>query len=338
MNVSKPNFNDTLIRNILNHSLASQAVLVAHELNLFEAIGNFNRTADEICQITSLPKKSVLSLLTISFHYRLIENNSDKYKLTPYAKEYLLKNSSFYFGDVLNLLIRQNKVRSYQAIREGILTGNPQVYNGKGLFETHELDINLLQDFTKAMHAKSLGPATAWPQYFHLGGDGIFLDIGGGAGTHSIHACLRWPKLRAIIYERPEVGKLASQYIKNYDLENNISVFCGDIWRDSFPNAQIHFYSDIFHDWPLEKCSWLADKSFASLPKNGRIVIHEMLYNREKIETFNVAVYNLNMMLWTHGQQFSGEELKKILKKSGFVNIKIKKTFGDWHIIIGRKP
>ena len=43
-----------------------------------------------------------------------------------------------------------------------------------------------------------------------------------------------------------------------------------------------HFYSNIFHDWPPEKCSFLTRKSFDALPPGGRLVVHEMLYDDDK--------------------------------------------------------
>lgn len=49
MEIPKPQFDDGLIRNIINQSIASQAVLVAYDVGLFEAIGHYQKKIDEIC-------------------------------------------------------------------------------------------------------------------------------------------------------------------------------------------------------------------------------------------------------------------------------------------------
>lgn len=339
MKIPSPKFNDTQIRTILNQAITSQAVLVAHEIGLFEAIGNEKFKAEEISQLLSLPARSAISLLSTCVYYKLIMLKLGYYKLSEYAKEYLLKASPFYFGEVLDLLIQQNAVRSFSSIKNSIITGKPAIYNHGDLFEAHEANLDLAKNFTKAMHAKSIGPASAWPNLLNLKNYSTFLDIGGGAGTHTISACIKWPHIKGILYEKPVVGEMAKQYILKYQLDHRISVQFGDMWTDDFPPSEVHFYSDIYHDWPEDKVCQLSKKSFDSLPANGVIILHEMLFNRnEKIEPYNVLAYNLNMLLWTQGQQFSGEELKAMLLTVGFIKIKIYRTFGDWHIIVGYKP
>jgi O-methyltransferase domain len=337
MLLKKPNEDDTLIRNILNQSIVSQAILVAYDIGLFKAVGHDKKTLTELCRIVSIPKKSLFSLLTLCICHNLITLESDTYQLTAYAKEYLLEESPFYFGDLLNLVIQQNSTRAYPAIKFSLMEGQPQVYEKQGLFEVHETNHALLENFVKAMHAKSISPGALWPEFINVNKDDVMLDIGGAAGTHTISACMRWKDLTGIIYERPNVCEIAERYIKHYQLENRISTYHADMWHDPFPPAQIHFYSDIFHDWPEKEAYYLAKKSFSTLPSQGRIIIHEMLFDEKKTGPFNVAAYNLNMLIWTRGQQFSGEEFRTILTESGFRNVEIQRTFGDWHIVIGHK-
>jgi hypothetical protein len=51
-----------------------------------------------------------------------------------------------------------------------------------------------------------------------------------------------------------------------------------------------------------------------------------------------VAGYNVTMMLWTEGQQFSGAELVELLSEVGFVEVSARRTCGHWGIAIGQKP
>ncbi len=275
--------------------------------------------------------------MSLCVSIKLITKEDELYSLTSYAKDYLLETGPYYFGAVFDLLIRQEEVRSTSAIKKAILQGESQVYAGQDLFEKHRTDHTLLEVFTKAMHSKSKGPAQAWVENFSFDGHKTLLDIGGGAGTHIIYACLQSDSLRGIVYDMPAVCQLSQAYIQEYKLDEKISTHPGDMWLDTYPKADLHFYSDILHDWPTERCYFLLEKSFASLPKNGKIIIHEMLLNEDKTGPQNVVAYNLNMLLWTEGQQFSKNELETMLTKTGFKNIVTLNTFADWYITLGEK-
>ena len=93
----------------------------------------------------------------------------------------------------------------------------------------------------------------------------------------------------------------------------------------------------IFHDWPPERCQFLARKSFESLPTGGRIVIHEMLFNDSRTGPFAVAAFNVDMLIAMPGQQYSKRELSTVLKEAGFRQIEVKPAFGYWSIVTGVK-
>jgi hypothetical protein len=88
--------------------------------------------------------------------------------------------------------------------------------------------------------------------------------------------------VNAVIFDIEQVCAIAEQYVKAEGLSERISTRVGDMWRDSLPAADLHFYSNIYHDWPPEKCSFLTRKSFDALPPGGRLVVHEMLYDDDK--------------------------------------------------------
>ncbi len=110
------------------------------------------------------------------------------------------------------------------------------------------------------------------------------------------------------------------------------------MWKDPFPRADLHFYSYIYHDWPPEKCRFLTQKSFDSLERGGRIIVHEMLYNDEKTGPFPIAAFSVIMLGWTEGEQYSGSELSAMLTEAGFTDIQAKPTFSYYSIVTGRKP
>lgn len=206
------------------------------------------------------------------------------------------------------------------------------------LFEESIYDAEKAEAFTHAMHGLSIWAASIWPDKLNLADYHCMLDIGGGSGAHSIGVVTRWPHIRGIIYDIAAVGRVAANVIQSYGLEENISIHIGDMWSEPFPNADIHFYSNVFHDWPEQNVTFLTQKSYDALPRGGRIIIHEMLFNDDAPGPLSVAGFNVAMLSWSQGKKYSRSEMKQLLEMAGFCVIEILPAFSDFSIITGVKP
>lgn len=328
------------IFNVLYGLPTAQALLVAHELQLFEIIAkNRAMSLEAIAETLGLQTRPAQALLSMCASLELLTlNTQHEFEVTSLTKEFLLKGSPCYLGGSLDMTLMNAEVYTFKSFKQALFTNHSQVYQGAELFQTNEQQSALAKIFTRAMHGKSIAMAGLWPSKIDLAPYHTFLDIGGGSGAHSIGAALAWPHLEAIVYDRPAVCEVAEEYITSVGLETRIRTKVGDMWTDAFPKADIHFYCDILHDWPLSQCQVLIEKSFAALPSRGRIIIHEMLFNEHKTGPLSVASYNIMMLLWTQGQQLSKKELMTLLKEVGFVDIQVTPTgFGDWALITGLK-
>lgn len=313
--------------------------LVAHELRLFSLLADQPQSLAEICETLQIKRRAAEALVSMNVSLGLLHINNGAYTLTQLAKDYLLENSPTYIGGVLDLVIANIQTYSFDSIKQAVLTNTSQVYSGKKIFQAHEEQLTLARSFTKAMHNHSMVAALAWPCVIDLSKYRRLLDIGGGSGAHSIGAALKWANLEATILELPIVCDIAQEFVAQYDLQNRITIRSSDMWNDPFPPADLHFYSDIYHDWSPEKGRFLTHKSFESLEPGGRIIIHEMLYdNEQKLGAPAVAAYNMMMLIWTEGQQYSGTQLSRMLNEAGFVDIKVLQTSGYWGVVTGCKP
>ena len=261
-----------------------------------------------------------------------------RFALTALAEDYLLESSPTYFGGYWDVNIDNYDVWSYAGIEKAILTNAPQVAGGEEFFESLEEKAAMAQGFTRGMHSLSMAPGQAWPDAIDLSQQRVLLDVGGGSGAHSIGAVMKWPQLHAIVFDIAPVCEVTTEFVTQYHLESKIETRAGDMWEAPFPSADVHFYSNIFHDWPPEKCRFLSEKSFASLEPGGRIILHEMLYNDDKTGPFAAAGLSAVMLGWTTGTQYSGAELVEMLTDAGFRDIEQKPTFGYYSIVAARKP
>ena len=337
--IRKPRTDDRQIWNILWGSAAQRVTLVAHDLKLFSLLDKCPHSLVEVCQTLGIKDRPAFAILSVLVSIGLAEVREGDYTLTTLAEDYLLETSPTYLGAILDHMIVQNYVvSSFESLKQAVLTDAPPTKGGGQLFDSFEEQASTARTFTYGMHGYSMGAALAWPEKIDLSEYKQMLDIGGGSGAHSIGAALNWPSLKAVVLDLASVCEVAQEFVVSYGLQGRIETHVSDMWRNPFPAADIHFYSNIYHDWPPEKAWFLTQKSFDSLPSGGRIVLHEMLYEDSKTEPKAIAFYNVVMLLRMEGQQYSGSELSAMLAEVGFVDIQVKPTTGYWSIVTGRKP
>jgi O-methyltransferase/methyltransferase family protein len=335
--IQRPRTDDKALWDIIMGIYGHQAVLLAHDLRLFTLLSRNPLTLAEICNALHIAARPAEALIAVCVSLGLLEVKDGRYGLTPVSEDYLVEGGPAYFGNFFDVSLAYG-VLAFDRLKKAVLTNVPQVYEGADIYAVHEGQTERARTFARMMHSHSMAPALAWPGRIDLSAHRLMLDVGGGSGAHSIGAALRWPVLRAVIVDLAPVCEVANEYISSYGLRGRIETKALDMWNERFPASDLHFYSDIFHDFTPDKCRFLAEKSFAELEPKGRIIIHEMLFDREKSGPFTVAGYNVSMLMWTEGQQFSGGELVLMLEQAGFTGVEVIPTFGYWHIVTGRKP
>jgi hypothetical protein len=338
LNTQQPRGDDRPLWDVVFAVYGYPALLIAHRLKVFSLLEQGPRTLPEICSGLNIKRRPAEAILSTSAALGFLSLRDQRYSLTPLAEDYLLEKSPSYFGFFWDMMIDNSEVFSYACLERAVRTDVPQAYGGGDIYKSHEEQAELARKFTRGMHSISMTLASAWPNVVNLAGHRLMLDIGGGSGAHSIGAALKAPELRAIVLDLEPICDVAHEFIVQYGLQDRLTTHVADMWNDPFPEADLHFYSNIFHDWPLEKCRFLAGKSFGSLPPGGRIIIHDVIYNDEKTGPFAPAAYSMLMMGWTEGESYSGRELSTLLEDAGFRDSKAYPAFGYYSVVTAVKP
>jgi ubiquinone/menaquinone biosynthesis C-methylase UbiE len=331
---------DRPVMDVTNGIYAYAAIMVAHKLKLFPLLASGPQTLPDVCAALGIKPRPAQAILAASSAQGFVRFNDKSYSLTPLGEQYLLETSPTYCGFHWDLLIgvADNNL-SFSSIERAVLTDAQQVAQGEHVFQTVTEQADMARAFTRAMHSLSVGPGLAWPEAIELSGCECMLDVGGGSGAHAIGAVTQWPHLRAVVLDLPPVCEVAREFIAKEGLQDRIETRPGDIFEDPFPEADLHFYSNIYHDWSREKGAFLTQKSFRSLPAGGRIVVHEMLLDDDNAGPFATAGYSTGMLLWSaDGGQYSGQELTGMLTEAGFRQVETKPTFGYNSIVTAVKP
>lgn len=328
-------FSDEKLQQVTGQIFVGHAILLAHHLGLFKLLSKQNMSIKDISQQLNLNERAIQALISCSCVLDLLEYKNTGYQLSNLGEIYLNNENPEYYGKVFDLLIQESEIMNHSVIKNAILSNKPQVNQGD-LFKNDD-SLSNTENFIASLHHKAFKPAFYWPKLVDFKDHKKFVDVGGGSGIHTIAACLNNHSLLGVICERPFVIPHTQKYIKDFDLVDRVQLIEFDMWKDTLPSGDIYFFGDIFHDWDKAKCILLAKKCFESLPENGQIILHEMLFNSQKTGPLLTAAYNMKMMVWTEGQQFSTDEISEILYEAGFKKVNIIKSLGNWSIAIGKK-
>ncbi len=115
---------------------------------------------------------------------------------------------------------------------------------------------------TLALAGRAKNVAPRWPRCTRSTTPGVLLDVGGGTGIYSIAWLLRHPELRAIVWDRPEVLKVAREMAEQYGVADRLELLAGDMFRDPVPEgADVVLFSNVLHDWDVADCWTLVSRA-----------------------------------------------------------------------------
>lgn len=142
------------------------------------------------------------------------------------------------------------------------------------------------------------------------------LDVGGGTGIYSI-ACLQAnPRLRAIVWDRPEVLKVAREFAEAHGVLDRMEFETGDMFVDPVPTADAMLLSNILHDWDVPECRKLIQRLADVLSPGGRLIIHDVFLNDALDGPLPIAFYSAALFTITEGRAYSAGEYRQWLNEA----------------------
>lgn len=316
------------------------ALTAADELGLFPYLDSTPSDVPRIAEHFNLSLRACEALINLLCALGFLTKRNGAYHPTELARNYLLPHSPYYWGGVLHTV--KHMPISHAMIWEALHRDTGNVSRLTKPFtddwEQNTLSQEQARKFTAKMHSHGFAAAVtlARSRIFH--DVRSLLDIGGGSGAYSIALAATHPHLHCTIAELPQVCPITQQYIDAFDLADRVRTLALDMFKDRWPHGQdAILFSDILHDWERSRCLWLLKNSYEHLPSGGRIFLHEVLLNDDKIGPLAANAYSLAMLLVTKGQQFTAGELEGMLAEAGFIDISSAPAHAYYSLVSGYK-
>ena len=323
---SRPQNDPTPIFELYRGNYASELLVaaVAH-FKLFARLADAPMPLAELREALTLQQRPFVVLLTALRAMELLSvNNGGLVELTLLAREHLLPGGEFYVGDYLGLSADSPGV---QAMIERLVTNLPQGQQpeeqGVGFIYRDDLPSAMesaatARHFTLALAGRAKNVAPVLAERAALDDARLLVDVGGGTGIYSIACLQRYPRLRAIVWDRPEVLKVAQEMAKDYGVSDRLELVPGDMFADPVPGAaDALLLSNILHDWDEDECQDLVKRCAGALAPGGRLLVHDVYLNDRLDGPLPIALYSAALFSFTRGRAYSAAEYRAWLSAAG---------------------
>ena len=347
-NYAAPTADDRRLWDLWLSGVHQPSIVAAEEAGIFSALADAPATAGELATRLGFDERATRILVRLLAALRLLFLREGRYHLGDEARTFLVKGSRWYWAPMASVAVSPwHRDRLLEKLRQ---RGSDQAAGPEGTplvsaegraaddWAAGNVSLQRARDVASRMHAHSLPAAVGVARHYDFSLVTRLLDVGGGSGCFMVAAAQAHPHLRCTVLELPAMCEVAAGYIEAGGVADRVDTYAADMFRQPWPRGHdALFFSNIWHDWNVRTCQWLATRAFEALPSGGRILLHEMLLDDDGAGPVTAASFSMLMLLATQGQQFTLRELKEILRAAGFVGIEVIPTHPHYSVVSALK-
>ena len=294
--------------------MESRLLLTAAELDVFTALAS-PKTLEEVVDALGSDQRGTEILLDALSAIGLLEKQDDTYSC-PEALLPVLSSESP--ETVLPMILHTGSVWQRWSDLTDIVRSGKKVSTPAGLFEGDHL-----KAFIYAMHVVGRHAADGIAINAKADTSKALLDVGGATGTYAEAFARHYPKMRATVFDRAPVIKMAQERLANSPVKDRIALAAGDFYTDPLPGGHdLVLLSAIIHQNSPEQNIALYKKCFDALVPGGRILIRDHVMNPDRIQPVGGAVFAVNMLAATEGGNcYTLAEIRTALHIAGFERV-----------------
>ncbi len=226
-------------------------------------------------------------------------------------------------GSVRDLVLWMSNRFHFQTWSElgySIQTGHSAVehLSGKSCFDTVFGDPEVAYDFNVAMTNFSRMIAPALLEAYDFSGIGTLTDIAGGHGAVICQVLGRYPQMKGILFDLPNVIQEANCHLCSLQMDQRCETIAGDFFQNIPAGADAYYMQHIIHDWDDERAlKILANcrRALAGRPA-GRLLIVDCVVP-ENSDPHLSKWLDIEMLLMPGGRERTEAEWRTLLAQAG---------------------
>jgi hypothetical protein len=316
---------EATMRSLIGGAVRTQAVYVAAKLGLADQLSLGPRAAEELAQRTGADPATLRRLLRfLVFHGVFAETDDGRFALNRAAE-------SLQSGHPRSL--RPGAIRAGEGMWEvssrlldAVRTGRTPHDDVHGVtFFERMAERGKETEFAVRMGSSIAGLGQAVAALDCVRDAGTVVDVGGGHGALLIALLQAHPRLRGVLFDRPQMLEAARAAIEGASVADRCELAAGDFF-EAVPRGDVHLLSWVLHDWDDGRAARILRSCREAGGDGAALVLVEVLLPRraqaaEETTSGVVAdpyTLDLQMLLLTGGRERTEEEYGALLRQGGY--------------------
>lgn len=312
----------------------SYAMLAGMQLDLFSALSDGSRTAEQIAETLGVSAAKLTPLLYALVTANLLTVTNGHFANTEEADFYLVRGRPAYLGDICDAIAYMWHAVSHT--RDTIVSGEPQVKLDYDQPDKSETDVARM----RGLHKLALISARDLTSQFDLSVHRHIADVGGGTGGMAIALTHTFPDMRVTVIDLPAMIPVARPYVENAPAKQRIELVGADVVHSPVPGrydaAVMRAFTQVLSREENQK---VLRHTYDALESGGRLYIIARVLDDSRTTPADTALFNLLFLnIYHEGQAYTESEYRTWVEAAGFTDFSrhVQKR-GD-SIIVATRP
>jgi hypothetical protein len=311
--------NRTAMTRLIRGYRQSRCVGVAVELGLAERLAAGPRSAEDLAAEVGAHAPSLRRLLRALIAIGVVdEDASSRYSMTEFGQE--LRQDRL--GPAARFFQSDHTWQAWLRLDHSVKTGERAFDHVYGMrnwdwYATHPAEAMV---FDAAMSANTGPVSVAVATAYDFSRFELVADIGGGDGTMLIEILRRYPTVRGLLFDLPNVVERGRNKVAAAGLLDRCEIVGGSFLEAVPPGASIYMMKWIIHDWEEPAASTILSRCREAVGDSSTplLLIERVLAQTVGPEDLDDLLSDLEMLTSPGGQERTEAQYSTLLKGVGF--------------------
>jgi SAM-dependent methyltransferase len=207
--------------------------------------------------------------------------------------------------------------------------------HGVSIFEFIAAHPEQAQGFHAAMSERTTAFAPSVATGYDFSNARTVADVGGGKGTLLAAILQAQRHLRGVLFDRPAVTVDAAEVLSAAGVEDRCQIVSGDFFDGVPQGADRYILANVLHDWDDDRAVRILSNCRRAMAQEGRVLIVERLIPDDPAEALPVLLSDINMLVFTGGQERTNVEYGNLLSQAGFRLANVQPVMSPYGVVEG---
>jgi hypothetical protein len=300
-------------------SMLTQAIYVAAELRIAEALQDGPRSAAEIARIVGAHPEAVYRLLRLlSSHKIFAEQKDGRFALTPMA-DALRGDSPNSMRGIAVLMGHPIHWEDWSHLVDSVRTGEPSLpkLRGMGAYEYLAANPEYGAVFFAGMGNLSSLETVPILAAYDFSRFSTIVDVGGGGGALLAAILQRAKKSRGVLFDSRAVASGAEAVLAEAGVADRCTIEDGGLFDPVTPGGDAYLLKHIIHDWPEAQAQEILRNLRKAMSPDSRLLLMEFVTPQDGRD-HPAKLVDLWLMLLVGGKERTEAQYAELFASTGF--------------------